>query len=321
MNETNFLDRVIEAQGGPLRASGLRILQVNLGYRCNMACKHCHVRGGPERTETMEAETAEAVIRALSSEGLETLDLTGGAPELNPGFRRLVTEGRALGKSVIVRTNLTVFFEPGMQWLPGFLAESNVDVIASLPYYIEDTVDRVRGGGAFGKCKEALRTLNSLGFGQGDGGGMRGGGGKTLSLVYNPQGAFLPPEQAMLEEEYKRELLKRFGIKFDNLYTFSNMPIGRFRDFLLRTNGLQKYLDRLSGSFNPSALERVMCRQLISVGWDGALYDCDFNQIIGLETSEGTPGHIGEFDYGKLTNRAVSVDEHCYACTAGQGST
>lgn len=311
-----FSERVVDAQNGPLRAAGVKILQVNLGYRCDLTCKHCHIGAGPARTEAMDDRTAGAVLLALSSEGIETLDLTGGAPELNSSFRRLVTGGRAMGRRVIVRTNLTVLFEPGMDGLPAFFAANGVEVIASLPYYIEDTVDRVRGTGAFKKSREALKTLNELGYGQNE-----GGGGMSLSLVYNPQGAFLPPEQAALEDEYRRELHKRFGIVFDHLYTFTNMPIGRFRDFLSRTNGLDKYMDRLEGAFNPETLQGVMCRHLLSVGWDGALYDCDFNQIIGIPVSEGNPRHINDFDYRALSKRATAVDEHCYACTAGQGST
>lgn len=311
-----FADRVAGAQGRPLVADGLKILQVNLGYRCNLSCKHCHIGAGPARDEAMEQGTADAVLRALTSEGLETLDLTGGAPELNGSFRRLVAEGRAMGRRVIVRTNLTIFFEPGMGDLPEFFASNGVEVIASLPYYIEDTVDRVRGKGAFKKSREALKMLNTLGYGRDE-----GGGGLALSLVYNPQGAFLPPDQAALEDEYRRELDKRFGIVFDHLYTFTNMPIGRFHDFLLRTNGLDKYMDRLEGAFNPDTIEGVMCRHLVSVGWDGALYDCDFNQIAGMPVTEEAPRHIADFDYAALSKRLTAVDEHCYACTAGQGST
>jgi radical SAM/Cys-rich protein len=314
MVATKFSDKLLSVQSGPLTALDLKILQVNLGYRCNMACKHCHVSGGPARTEVMDAHTAEQVLRVLVDNPFDTLDLTGGAPELNASFHMLVTGARNAGKHVIARTNLTIFFEEGMEDLPGFYRDRNVELIASLPYYLEDGVDRVRGSGAFKKSIEALRKLNSLGYGIES-------SRPSLSLVYNPQGVFLPPAQCSLEAEYRRELKTQFGISFTHLYTFANMPIGRFRDFLVRTGNLEKYAVKLSGAFNPLTLDGIMCRHLINVGWDGTLYDCDFNQIAGVSTAPDVPRHIDHFDYAALSRRRIAVDEHCYGCTAGQGST
>jgi radical SAM/Cys-rich protein len=308
-----FMEKAGQAlSGSPLRAAGVEVLQVNVGYRCNMACRHCHIKAGPERGELMDRETVEAVLAALGGSDVRTLDITGGAPELNPHFRHLVKEAAGLGRHVMVRSNLTVFYEEGMGGLPELYAENGVEVIASLPYYLEDNVDRIRGNGTFQKSIDALRRLNELGY---------GGDTLRLSLVYNPGGAFLPPAQAEIEKDYKKELGERFGITFNGLYTFANMPIGRFMDFLVRTGGLEKYMEKLEGAFNPATLEGVMCRILVNVGWDGRLYDCDFNQVLGLPLTEGSPGHIRDFDYGRLAAREIAVAEHCYGCTAGQGST
>ncbi len=309
-----FKEKLRAGNSEPLRASEIEVLQVNLGYRCNMSCKHCHVQAGPKRNEVMSRENTEAVLRALSGNGIRTLDITGGAPELNPHFRYLVQRARDAGHHVIVRSNLTIFYEDGMRDLPEFYRENNIEVIASLPYYIENNVDRVRGNGTFQKSIKALQRLNSLGYG-GDSNRVK------VNLVFNPQGAFLPPSQASLEEEYKKELFKRFGISFNHLYTFTNMPVGRFRDFLIRTGSLDKYIERLKSSFNPETIQGLMCRRILNIGWDGRLYDCDFNQMIGLGLLDGYPEHIREFDYKLLSERAIAVDDHCLGCTAGHGST
>lgn len=314
MAGTKFCDKLLSVQSGPLKALDMTVLQVNLGYRCNMVCKHCHVSAGPARAETMDAETAEKVLRVFLANPFDTLDLTGGAPELNPSFPMLVTGARDAGRRVIARTNLTIFFEEGMGHLPRFYRDRDVELIASLPYYLEDGVDRVRGGGTFRKSIEALRTLNALGYG-------RESAGPSLSLVYNPQGMFLAPAQCSLEAEYKRELKDRFNVSFTRLYTFTNMPIGRFRDFLIRTGNLEKYVNKLSAAFNPATLEGIMCRHLIHVGWDGSLFDCDFNQVLGQKTVADVPRHIDRFDFAALAERSVAVDDHCYGCTAGQGSS
>jgi radical SAM/Cys-rich protein len=262
----------------------------------------------------MDKETARQVLRVFRENPFETLDITGGAPELNPLFREFVTQAASEKRRVIVRTNLTILFEPGMEDLAQFYRDQGVDLIASLPYYLEDGVDRVRGSGAFRKSMDALHRLNSLGYGM-------NGSGLELSLVYNPQGMFLAPAQSALETEYRRELVQKFGLSFTHLYAFTNMPIGRFREFLARTGNLEKYLDKLSSAFNPCTLEGIMCRHLMSVGWDGRLFDCDFNQVLGIPVTTEACSTIADFDYGALSRRMIAVDDHCYACTAGQGSS
>jgi radical SAM/Cys-rich protein len=314
VKDTKFSKKVLSVRPEPLKALEITTLQVNVGYQCNLACKHCHVSGGSARTEIMDKDTVDAVLRALSGNPLSILDITGGAPELNPSFRYLVKEARNLGRHVIVRTNLAIFYEAGMADLPEFYRDHDVELVASLPYYLEDNVDRVRGSGTFKKCIAALQEMNSLGYGNGT-------NGKNLSLVYNPQGAFLPPAQNTLEEEYKKELKSRFNISFNHLYTFTNMPIGRFKDFLARTGNLEKYMDKLTCAFNPQTLDTIMCRHLISVGWDGALFDCDFNQVLGLPLDSGVPAHIMDFDHVRLATRLIDVGDHCFGCTAGQGSS
>jgi radical SAM/Cys-rich protein len=309
----SFSERLKKENSFPLKAFKIEILQVNLGYRCNMSCKHCHLQAGPNREESMDKETAEAVISVLLRNPIKTLDLTGGAPELNPNFKKLVEKAKEGGRHVIVRSNLTILLKKEMNWLPEFLRDHNVEVVASLPYYIEENVDRMRGDGTFKRSIEALHWLNSLGYGIKE--------DLRLSLVYNPLGAFLPPDQNSLEKEYKRELKDRYGIVFNNLYTFTNMPIGRFKDFLHRSSNYEKYIQKLASSFNPATLDGIMCRYLISVGWNGKLYDCDFNQAIGLGLKEGLPQHLSNFDFLKISEREISVSDHCYGCTAGQGST
>lgn len=311
---TKFGEKLKEIQSKPLVASNIEVIQVNVGYRCNMSCKHCHVEAGPHKDEVMDRAIIDAVLDALKKNEIRTLDITGGAPEFNPYFRYLVHEARKADRHVVVRSNLTIFFEEGMGDLPTFYRERNVEVIASLPYYIQDTVDRVRGNGTFRKSIEALKTLNSLGYGNGS-------DEAVVNLVYNPQGAFLPAMQSLLEEEFKKSLYRDFGISFNRLYTFTNMPVGRFRDFLVRTGNFEKYMEKLSYSFNPETLDSIMCRHVLNIGWDGRLYDCDFNQMMGLELLDGYPQHVREFAYAPLSQRKIAVDDHCYGCTAGQGST
>jgi radical SAM/Cys-rich protein len=293
MNNSKFHTAILSSQKEPLKAIDVSTLQVNIGYRCNLACKHCHIEAGSSRTETMDRQTMDLVLIALANSGISTLDITGGAPELNPHFRYLAAEARKLGRRVIVRTNLSVFFEEGMTGLPEFFRDHDVELVASLPYYREDNVDRVRGTGTFNKCISALQKLNGLGYG--------GPEGKTLSLVYNPPGAFLAPDQKSLEIDYKKELKARFAIDFTRLYTFANMPIGRFRDFLVRTQNLDKYMDKLVCAFNPATLDNIMCKHLVSVGWDGRMYDCDFNQVLGMSVNSGAPAHIRDFDCSALS--------------------
>lgn len=297
-----------------MKALEIATLQVNIGYRCNLACKHCHLAAGSSRTEMMDRGTVDEVLRALSISPINILDITGGAPELNPNFRYLVKEARKLGRKVIARTNLSIFQEEGMDDLPRFYHENDVDLIASLPYYLENNVDRVRGIGTFRKSIAALQKLNSLGYGKGT-------GERNLNLVYNPPGALLPPAQNTLEYEYKRELKDRFDISFDRLFAITNMPIGRFREFLARTGNLEKYMHALVCAFNHRTLDDIMCRHLISVRWDGTLFDCDFNQALGLTVDSSVPAHIRDFDFARLSARLIAVDDHCFGCTAGSGST
>lgn len=308
-----FSEKIQTVQDTPLTATGIEMLQVNVGYRCNLACKHCHVEGGPERQEVMDRVTVDAVLKVMRSGSIKALDITGGAPELNPHFRYLVEEAQNAGCHVVVRTNLAIFFEGGMEDLFAWYDRGRVELVASLPSCRHEQVDRVRGKGIFEKSITALKRLNSLGYGFDN--------GRKLNLVYNPAGAFLPPEQSSLEAEYRKELLSAYGITFTMLYTFANMPIGRFRQFLLRTGNLDMYMAKLVDAFNPQTLCGLMCRRLLNVGWDGRLYDCDFNQMTGIGVTEGCPTVLSHFDHGRLASRRIAVDDHCFGCTAGQGST
>ncbi len=300
----------------PLVRRRLETLQVNLGYVFNQSCLHCHVNAGPSRTESMTGETVEHVLAFLSASGASTLDLTGGAPELNPHFRHLVARARAAGARVIDRCNLTVLEEPGQEDLARFLAASGVEVVASLPCYTEELVDRQRGKGVYEKSVRAIRRLNALGYG-------REGSGLLLNLVYNPQGPSLPPSQEKLEADYKRILGDAFGIAFNGLYTLANMPIQRFGSTLVSKGQFSAYMELLRGAHRDENLEAVMCRSLVSVDWQGYLYDCDFNQMLGLPlrvAGKARP-HLKDVLGRDLAGNPVVVRDHCYGCTAGQGSS
>lgn len=300
---------------GELRsAPALETLQVNVGKLCNQACKHCHVDAGPNRTEIMSRETVEQVLAAVRRFRIQVLDITGGAPELNPHFRYLVTGGREAGAHVMVRHNLTVQFTAGQDCLPQFFAEQHVEVIASLPYFLAQQTDAQRGRGVFDRSVEALRRLNAVGYGA-DGSGL------ILNLVYNPVGAFLPPEQASIERDFRRELAARCGVSFNQLYTITNMPISRFLDYLRRSGNYERYMSKLVASFNPATMDGLMCRTLVSVGWDGALYDCDFNQMLDIPLAAGTRPSIADLDWRALANRRIATGPHCFGCTAGAGSS
>lgn len=308
-------DDALENSGlHPLSSTGIEILQVNVGKLCNQTCEHCHVDAGPDRTEVMTRETADLCVAALERTGIPTLDITGGAPELNPQFRWLVTEATRQGRHVIDRCNLSVLLLPSQKDLGEFLATHRVEVVASLPYFLAANTDAQRGEGVFDKSIEAMRLLNSLGYG-------REGSGLELNLVYNPVGAFLPPPQASIEADFKRELLDRHGVVFNSLYAITNMPISRFLEFLLRTNNYDRYMQKLVEAYNPSAAASVMCRNTLSVGWDGTLYDCDFNQMLDLPVSFGAPLHIRDFVHDRLDKRRIVTGQHCYGCTAGAGSS
>jgi radical SAM/Cys-rich protein len=313
---TDFAAALARDGDGTLRRAEPRTLQVNVGKLCNQACHHCHVDAGPKRTEIMTNATAARVLDVLAGNpGLETLDLTGGAPELNPSFRRLVEGARALGRTVLVRCNLTVTLVEGMKWLPEFYRQHEVRLVCSLPCYTEDNVDRQRGVGVFDGSIEALRRLNALGYG-------RPGSRLQLDLVYNPVGAFLPGPEPELEARYHEELRMRFGIEFHRLLTITNLPIARFAAQLRRTGEYDRYMGLLVNHFNPATVEGLMCRHLVSVAWDGRLYDCDFNQM--LELPIGAPGARTIWELGPVHTMAgspITTDAHCFGCTAGTGSS
>jgi radical SAM/Cys-rich protein len=309
-----FETQLAQAGRWPLHAAGIDTLQVNVGKRCNQTCRHCHVDAGPRRSEMMTRETAELVIEVLRRYAIPKVDITGGAPELNPNFEYLVAEARALGRHVIDRCNLTVFYVEGKGYLPEFLRDHQVEIIASLPCYLESNVDAQRGKGVYAKSIEALRWLNRLGYGQ-------PGSGLELNLVYNPLGPSLPPPQQALEQAYRQQLGERFGIVFNHLYTLTNMPINRFLADLVRHGQYEQYMELLAQKFNPATVEGLMCRSLISVGWDGALYDCDFNQMLDLPLNHGLPRHLRDFDAVILGRRSIRTGPHCFGCTAGAGSS
>ncbi len=313
---TDSFSHTLTAHGfPPMRARLIHTLQVNLGKLCNQTCRHCHVDAGPSRTEIMTRETMDDVLAVLRRHPeITTVDLTGGAPEMNPHFEYLVSACRALGRTVMDRCNLTVFFVKDKTHLPAFLAEHRVAIIASLPCYLEENVDRQRGKGVFGRSLAAIRQLNALGYGT-------EGGDLELNLVYNPVGPHLPPNQTELEATYRDELLSRFGIRFNRLYSITNMPINRFLEDLREQGRHEQYLNLLIEHFNPHSVEHVMCRTLLSVGWDGRLYDCDFNQMLDLPVARMLPQTIAAFDAGTLPTRPIVVGQHCYGCTAGAGSS
>ncbi len=298
---------------GVLRSTEISTLQINVGKLCNQACKHCHVDASPTRTEIMGREVVDACLQVLEKYRIPTLDITGGAPELIPDFRYLVTEARRIGAKVIVRHNLTVMHEPGQEDLPEFFAHNEVALISSLPYFLAQQTDAQRGRGVFDKSILALRRLNDVGYARED--------HLTLDLVYNPVGAFLPPPQAAIEADFKRELSARYAVVFDNLYTITNMPIARFDEWLHRSGNAESYMQKLVAAFNPATVSGLMCRNLISVDWTGKLYDCDFNQMLDLPIENGRPQTIFDFEMSALENRYVTIAEHCFGCTAGAGSS
>ena len=298
----------------PVTRGKLDTLQVNLGYRCNLSCVHCHVNAGPTRTEMMSRETIDQVLAVIDQAGVKTLDLTGGAPELNEHFRDLVMEARGRGVRVIDRCNLTILFEPGQESLAEFLAAQGVEIVASLPCYLEDNVEQQRGKGVYSDSVKALRRLNELGYGRDP--------QRVLNLVYNPIGPVLPPPQQGLEADYKRELGERFGIEFDQLLTITNMPISRFGAVLLAQDNYLPYMQLLRDNFSEANLQTVMCRNLVSVDWQGYLFDCDFNQMLAMPLLASDRRHLRDLLIdANLEGEAIATGEHCYGCTAGQGSS
>ncbi len=322
--EGKSLKRIIEfpkatiSFADKLRASNINLLsatidtlQVNVGKLCNQACKHCHVDASPIRTEIMQHETVDACLKVLRENDIKTLDITGGAPELIPDFRYFVTEAKKLSVHILVRHNLTVMFEENQLDLPEFFAENEVEVVSSLPYFLAEKTDAQRGTGVFDKSIEALKKLNAVGYGIAK--------KLQLNLVYNPVGAFLPPEQSAIENDFKRELKQRYDIVFNNLYAITNMPIARYLDWLRRTKNEESYMQKLVNAFNPATIEGLMCRNIISVDWLGNLYDCDFNQM--LEMPVDTKQTVFNFDFETLKNRKIVTENHCFGCTAGSGSS
>jgi radical SAM/Cys-rich protein len=300
----------------PLKPTGIEIMQINVGYMCNQVCKHCHVDAGPDRKEIMTKDHLQRCLDILEETKIPTVDLTGGAPEMNPLFRWFVEEAHKIGvKEIIVRSNLTIIRANKKYYdLPDFFKKYGVHVVSSLPFYQAGKTDAQRGEGVFGKSIEALKQLNEVGYG-------KAGSGLTLDLVYNPTGAFLPGGQAQLEMEFKRNLKNDFDIDFNGLFTITNIPISRFLDYLLVSDNYEDYMDKLVSAFNPAAVKGVMCRNTISIDWDGYMYDCDFNQMLDMKVSDPSTRHINDFDLEKLNQREILINQHCYGCTAGAGSS
>ncbi|MCH2179247.1 MAG: arsenosugar biosynthesis radical SAM protein ArsS [Mariniblastus sp.] len=302
-----------KCHASPLVSEGIEILQVNVGKLCNMTCRHCHVDAGPDRREIMERQTIDDCLAAITAASITTLDLTGGAPEMNPDFKYFVAEARAKDCHVIDRCNLTILLANGYTDMPEFLASHQVEIVASLPCYLEENADAQRGDGSFQKSIQALQQLNTIGYG-------KPGSGLMLTLVYNPVGTSLPPDQNELTAAYRQELSERYGIEFNRLFTITNMPISRYLEDLMEQNKYSSYMQTLIDAFNPLAVEGVMCKKMLSVGWNGILYDCDFNQMLELPTQAPSSRHISDFTLEHLEQRAIATGRHCFGCAAASGS-
>ncbi len=311
-----FQHKLEQAGQFPLRSGAIEIFQINIGYMCNQVCKHCHVDAGPDRKEIMTRETMQQCLDVMEHAKIKTLDITGGAPEMNPDFRWLVSEAHKRGlQEIIVRSNLTIFSaNPKFNDLPAFFKQHSVRVCSSLPFYNADKTDRQRGEGVFSDSIKGLQMLNAVGYG-------KEGSGLILDLVYNPTGAFLPGDQKALERDFKKELKNHFNIDFNQLFTITNIPISRFLDFLIESGNYEGYMEKLVNAFNPAAVAGVMCKNTISIDWQGTMYDCDFNQMLGLKVEKKAGQHIREFSLASLQNREVVISQHCFACTAGAGSS
>lgn len=311
----HFEEQLVRSGLGTLTAYALDTLQVNMGKMCNQTCTHCHVDAGPDRKEKIDRATLEDCLRAVEAQRIRTVDLTGGAPEMHPDFRWFVEELKKRGAHVMVRCNLTIILaNKKYHDLPAFFRQHSVEVVSSLPFYTADRTDRQRGKGVFEHSIEALRMLNAVGYGKGD-------EHLKLDLVYNPAGAFLPGSQEELERQFKKELHEKHGIVFDRLFAITNLPISRFLDYLQRSGKYEDYMEKLLNAFNPAAVEGVMCRSMISVGYDGLLFDCDFNQMLELPLSAGMPRHIRDLGSSQVVGRRITTGRHCYGCTAGAGSS
>lgn len=310
-----FKDKLKQCGLAPLRSRQLEILQINLGYMCNQVCAHCHVDAGPDRKEIMTKETMEQCLEAIKKTNAHTLDLTGGAPEMNPNFRWLVVEAKKIGvDDIIVRSNLTIITSNKKYYdLPEFFKKNNVHVVSSMPHWTKGKTDNQRGEGVFNRSIDALLRLNKVGYGMSD-------SNLKLDLVYNPSGAFLPANQTQLEKEFKHVLQEKYNIHFNNLFTITNLPISRFLDYLIASDNYEEYIYELVEAFNPAAVTNVMCTNTLSVGWNGQLYDCDFNQMLQL-TVKSPIKHISQYNKTVLNNRDIAISQHCYGCTAGAGSS
>ena len=310
-----FEERVANLGYEPFKPSGIDILQVNLGKMCNQICKHCHVDAGPDRQEIMTKETMKQILDAIRHTEIKTIDLTGGAPEMNPHFRWFVSELYQMKKRIMVRCNLTIILaNPAYHDLPIFFRDHEVEIVSSLPHFSARRTDAQRGAGVFEKSIKALQMLNKVGYGKEN-------TGLTLNLVYNPAGAFLPPEQASLERDFKEKLQREHGIVFNQLFAITNMPVSRFLDYLISSGNYETYMEKLVEAFNPAAVDHVMCRNTLSVGWNGFLYDCDFNQMLSMKVEGEAPQHVSDFDLKPLLDRKIQLNQHCYGCTAGSGSS
>jgi radical SAM/Cys-rich protein len=299
---------------GALIAERIEILQINVGYRCNLECRHCHVQAGPQRTEMMSRAIMERCLKILRTYSIPTIDITGGSPEMHPDFPSFLQECGLLKRRLLVRSNGVILLEKAYESFISLYAENRAEVVVSLPHMDAQMTNRQRGDGVFPRLIEALCKLNRRGYGQAD-------TGLILNLVHNPGGAYLPGSQAELENHYRKTLKEKYGVSFNHLFCLTNIPIGRFMDYLRKTDNEEDYLTALVNAYNPAALNSVMCRTTLSVAWDGKLYDCDFNQMLGLTTDHGAPDHISAFDLKKLANRRIVVGNHCYGCTAGAGSS
>jgi len=309
-----FAEAMASAGHRPLRASSIEVLQINVGKRCNQTCQHCHVDAGPDRKEVMTREVLETCLNFLAQTNIPTLDITGGAPEMHPDFREIVERGTALGRHLMDRCNLTITRLPNYAYIPEFLARHRVEVVASLPSNAAKLTDTQRGEDVFEDSILALQRFNELGYG-------KEGTELLLNLVTNPVGAFLPGSQKSLEADWKRQLKRRYNVEFNNLYTITNMPISRYLDYLIRSDNLETYMEKLVNAFNPAAVNGLMCRTTLSVGWDGKLYDCDFNQMLDLGPGPQSPQMIFDANVESLVNRVIQIGQHCYGCTAGSGSS
>ena len=310
-----FAKKIGETGQFPLRPKKLEILQINLGYMCNQVCEHCHVDAGPDRKEIMTKETMLQCLEVIKNTNATTLDLTGGAPEMNPNFRWFVNEASKAGiKDFIVRSNLTIIRANKKYYdLPEFFKKHNIHVVSSMPHWTRGKTDKQRGSGVFDKSIKALQDLNAQGYGLSK-------SNLKLDLVYNPSGAFLPGDQVSMERDFKNALLEDFGIQFNNLFTITNLPVSRFLDYLIASGNYEDYMYALVKAFNPMAVDNVMCKNTLSVGWDGYLYDCDFNQMLGLKVASKVT-HINQYNESILNNRDIVISQHCYGCTAGAGSS